>query len=175
MIRNLPFLPLWIRPSMSLGILKYPVDYFPLSPCKFWMRWKKRGNSFLCCRNDKRNNFHTCPGAQIVKTDLELSVSHSEVWVVFLAEVRWVELNKLIWVSLVQAFLVSTYWGKKNILKEQKQERAIWLILFTSWNPNKLSKKSISHPIHSPCFPALRIGESRQIWALGNLWSFFWK
>lgn len=93
-------------------IPKSPADYFPLSLRKFWMRWKKKENSFLCCRNDKGNSFHMCPGTQIVKTDFVLSPSH-RCGCFFSREVRQRELNKLIWVSLAQAFLVRTYWGEK--------------------------------------------------------------
>lgn len=77
-------------------------------------RWKKKKSSFLCCRNDKGSSSHMCPRAPIVKTDLVQTPSRRCGWF-FSREVRQEELNKLIWLPLVQTFLVRTYGGKKCI------------------------------------------------------------
>lgn len=104
------FFPHGSGPHCLWCIPKSPGDHFPLPPTSF----KKKESSFLCCRNDKGSSSHLCPWPHIVKTDLVLSPSHRCGWL-FSREVRQGELNKLIWLPLVQTFLVRTYWGKISI------------------------------------------------------------
>lgn len=107
------FFPSGSDPPCCWCILKSPADYFPLSPFKFWMRWKKKETSFLCCRNDEGNSFHMCPGAGIVKTDLVLSPSHRCGWF-FSGEVTRRELKKLIWVFLSSSISCQDLLRKKK-------------------------------------------------------------
>lgn len=104
------FFPHGSGPQCLWCIPKSPGDHFPLPPTSF----KKKESSFLCCRNDKGSSSRSHPRARIVKTDLVLSPRHRCGWL-FSREVRQGELNKLIWLPLVQTFLVRTYWGKISI------------------------------------------------------------
>lgn len=161
-----PFFPSGSDPPWLWCILKSPAHYFPLSPKwesggeyklhKFGMRWKKKENSFLCCRNDKGNSFHMCPGAQIVKTDVVLSPS-LRCGCFFSGEVRRGELNKLIWVFFSSSISCQDLLRKKNIKRAKAgKDHLAYLVHFLK--SKQTFKKTRITPYPFTLFPCTEDG-----------------
>lgn len=111
-MRIISFLPLRSRPSMPLVHPEVPSRLFPAVSLQVLSETEKEGKQFFVLQKWQRKHFHMCPGAQIVKTDLVLSPSHRCGWF-FSGEVRWGELNKLIWVFFSSSISCQDFLRKK--------------------------------------------------------------